>query len=374
MQKQHVKQTGKKISVEHLLLSLLDQEKAVCYYKLLSLAVRFGVKIKRVHHGITFQEKRLFEKFVRHNLKRRKDAMTKAEEANAKLGNNLLTGVYFEIAQNPDFDLTNNNYPLISGRILLDASSYNNKKFVSTSVSAIRNLADDDFRNFDVYGDRLVLFDMKKKRVVNNGIRLVGLVILSNAKFHLLNLIFNRLLPAFNGRGSIIMSHTDSVLISVVDPDRTFISTLRAISDIFDFSNLDKEHPLYDGGKHRQKEGLLKLVADGILEFFGNSPSEYSLKLCEKMAGKSGDIKCSGIKKAVAGANLKHQMFKDFVMTCREQPTVEIPIVRYKNCEILNFKMERKGIGAIDLKRYFINNEKSYAYGDYRIPNGNNTD
>jgi hypothetical protein len=36
--------------------------------------------------------------------------------------------------------------------------------------------------------------------------------------------------------------------------------------------------------------------------------------------------------------------------------------------------MERKGIGAIDLKRYFVSNEKSFAYGDYRITNGNNID
>ena len=81
------------------------------------------------------------------------------------------------------FVTCNNNDHLLSGRILIDASSYNNKKFVSTSVSAIRNLADDDFRSFDVYSDSLVLFDMKKKRVGNTGIRLVGLVILSNESF-----------------------------------------------------------------------------------------------------------------------------------------------------------------------------------------------
>jgi hypothetical protein len=133
---------------------------------------------------------------------------------------------------------------------------------------------------------------------------------------------------------------------------------------MFDFSNLDKSHELYDDN-NRGVVGLFKIVQDKITSFYGVSCTQYSLGV--DSSEQNSIIKCGGIPKAWVEANLKHEMFKEAIINGPSNLKHTMHTLRAVNGEVVDVQFSRKGIGCLDLKRLYINDYLSYPFGHYKI-------
>ena len=244
-----------KLESEYLLSTLLSKTNATHYYKMISFMLSKGIVIDRVHTGIKFTEKPIFKSYIQYNLEKRNNAKTELDRRWYKLICNAL-----------------------SGRLLLNSSKYPRAKYCFSSTEAISLLSSHLFESFDRISEDLTLFKLKKLTVQDLSLRIIGMVILSNAKLNLYELIYNGLKPVFGNDMQGIFTHTDSFLAKIIDLDGNYLTKLKSLGHIFDFSNLDPSHQLYDT-RFRGKPGVFKIVHDGILEFLAISCSMYSLEI-----------------------------------------------------------------------------------------------
>ena len=196
--------------------------------------------------------------------------------------------------------------------------------------------------------------------------RIIGLVILSSAKLNLYQLIYNGLKPVFGNNMKGIFTHTDSFLAKIIDPDRNYLTKLKGLGHIFDFSTLDPSHILYDTSS-KGKTGIFKIVHDGILEFLAISCSMYSI-VVDNGSKHECINKHGGISKSIADRELRHETYRNAIKNGRSKE-LKINSLTVSNGQILEVQASRIGIGGIDLKRFHLPDGTSLPFGHFKIKN-----
>ena len=81
-----------KYGSEKLCLTLLDKKEYVCHYRNLKFYLKKGMKLKKIHHILQFDQSPWLKPYIDHNTQLRKEANNKFEEGFAKLMNNAFFG------------------------------------------------------------------------------------------------------------------------------------------------------------------------------------------------------------------------------------------------------------------------------------------
>jgi len=102
------------------------------------------------------------------------------------------------------------------------------------------------FQRAKKYGKDLVVFQMRKDRVVLDKPRFIGSVILNISKCIMYRFHFNYIMKTFPNT-KVMFSDTDSFLYHI-ETEKNLDATLKS-SEWFDFSNYPKDHFLYDESK-----------------------------------------------------------------------------------------------------------------------------
>ena len=84
------------INITKLVPNLMDKNKYVVYYKNLMLYLSLGMKLKRFHRVLEFDEKPWMEPYIRLNTEMRKKAKSAFEKDFYKLMNNSVFGKTME--------------------------------------------------------------------------------------------------------------------------------------------------------------------------------------------------------------------------------------------------------------------------------------
>ena len=237
-----------------LLQTLHDKSNYTIRYKLLQLFVRLGLKVKKVHRVLKFEQEAWLEPYITLNTTKRQQARNKFEEDLYKLLNNCAYGKTCESKRK---------------RMLV--------RIVRDYHAALREISAFEFKYYKVFGENLAAFTSNPTKIYWDFPTIVGASVLELAKFHMYKFHYDIMKPNFECQ--LLYSDTDSLLYQVKSEDLyREISEKRNNLNELDLSNYPKNHPLYDP---KNKVVVLKFKdefpGDIITEFISLKPKLYSI-------------------------------------------------------------------------------------------------
>lgn len=132
---------------------------------------------------------------------------------------------------------------------------------------------------------------------------------------------------------------------------------------LFDFSNYEKGHPLYNNSNAKQP-GLFKDETGGvpIQQFTGLRSKMYSLKYADKEVKRA-----KGIVKSVVKNDLRHQHYIDCILELKNI-MCQMNVIRSRKHRLKVLHVNKLGLCAFDDKRYVLDSGiKTLAFGHHAI-------
>ena len=278
------KKKGLTYKATKLTSSYLRRSKYVCHGICLQLYLKLGMRLVKTHRVIAFRQEAFIKPYIDFCSKKRAESVTKSRSNTMKLMANS-----------------------IFGKMIENSNNRMETHFVTDRSTALRRNTDPRLRGQMILGENLSVAFMAKKEQKLNQMWPIGFTILELSKAHMLDLFYNTIRPAFNGRASVLLSDTDSFVLAL--PTRTVDEAVTTLKHVMDFSNYAQDHPLYDPSK-KNVPGLLKNESPGddIIECVAVRSKVYALR-----SAKTFDSRCKGVKKSVRKA-IPFEEFKSTVL------------------------------------------------------------
>ena len=206
-----------------LICDWTDKKKYLLHYRMLKFYVRHGMVVEKIHEIISFKQSKWLESYISFNTQKRNKAKNDFEKDLFKLLVNAAFGKFLENVRN---------------RLELELIKKDNiKKFINQQSKLTFNGIQKSYENYDSY-------TFKQNQVVMDKAIYVGFSILELSELHMYETYYDTLQPYF-GQENLQLHYvdTDGMILSMKTKD--IIKDLKNLEDIFDFSNLDKNHELF---------------------------------------------------------------------------------------------------------------------------------
>ena len=205
-----------------LLLTLQDKNNYVVHYRNLQFYLKQGMKLKRVHRVLEFEQECWMEPYIRMNTEFRKKAKNDFEKNFYKLMNNSVFGKTMENLRN----------------------RVNIKLVRSDETDKIRKLIASPFYSRHVmFTNNLFGIDMRKSELLLNKPVYTGMTILDNSKILMYDFFYNELKKNYGPKCELLYTDTDSLLLEIETDD--IYKDIETNKNLYDTSDYPKEHPLY---------------------------------------------------------------------------------------------------------------------------------
>ena len=261
------------IQTSELLCDWSDKKIYLVQYRMLKFYVRHGMIVDKVHDIISFKQSRWLEKYLNFNTQKRNQAVNDFERDFYKLLNNAFYGKTMENVRN---------------RLKIKFIKKDDYREIIKHQSKLTfNGIHKSYENCDSY-------TFKQNGVLMDKPIYPGFTVLELSKLLMYETYYDKLQPYFEHEN--IQLHymdTDSFVLSVNTKD--IIKDLKNLEDIFDFSNLDKNHELFSN-KNKKVIGFFKIETPKniwIDEFFCLRSNMYAFK-----CGDDSKNKLEGISKS----------------------------------------------------------------------------
>jgi hypothetical protein len=278
-------------NVEKLVPNLMDKTKYVVHYRNLQLYLSLGMKLKKIHRILEFDQSPWMEPYIRFNTDLRKKATTDFEKNLYKLLNNSVFGKTMEnLRKRVDVKLVR-SHEEERLRKLIASPAYNRSK---------------------IFDDDLAALHMQKSSIVFNRPVYVGMSILDLSKHLMYDFYYNEMKQQYGDRCEVLYTDTDSLLMEIRTDD--VYRDMAAKIDLYDTSDYPKDNPLYST-VNKKVLGKMKDECAGtpISEYVGLRPKMYSIMKSDQ----NGIRKAKGVKKYVVKKYIKHEQYKDALFNNR---------------------------------------------------------
>ena len=327
-------------NTEKLVLTLEDKEKYVTHYKNLQFYLSQGMKLKKVHRVLEFDQEPWMRPYIRMNTDFRKKAKSEFESDFYKLMNNSVFGKTMENLRNR-----------VDVKIVRAWEQNKIRKLVS----------DPSYDRFALFSNDMAGIHMHKRRLVLNKPVYKGMTILENSKILMYDFFYNHLKAHYGEKCQLIYTDTDSLLLHIQTQD--VYEDMKANAKHYDTSNYPKDHPLYDA---RNKKALGKMKDE-----CGGEPIEEAVTLRPKMysikKACSSIKKAKGVKKNVIEREITHEHYKQALFG-RKQYMHKMKILRSEGHEMYGMCMNKTSLLPFDSKRWIAGDGvHTLAYGHRAI-------
>ena len=270
-----------------LVCNLYDKKKYVVHIKSLKQALNHGLKLKKIHRIIEFNQEAWLKPYIDMNTELRKLARNDFEKDLFKLMNNSV------------FDKTMDNI-----------RKHRDIKLVATDKKRSKLVSEPNYHTINLISEDLSIIEMKKTKVKMNKPIYLGLSILEISKILMYEFWYDYMKPKYNDNVKLCYMDTDSFIMHIKTND-FYKDISDDVGNRFDASNYEVKRPL-PIGKNKKIIGLMKDALGGeiIMEFIALRPKTYSyLTDNDKI-----DKKVKGTKKCVIKKMIKFDDYKKFLL------------------------------------------------------------
>ena len=324
---------------EKLLLTLEDKSNYVVHYRNLQFYLKQGMKLKRVHRVLEFEQECWMKLYIRMNTEFRKKAKSDFEKNFYKLMNNSVFGKAMENLRNR-----------VDIKIVRSNETDKIRKLVASPLYSRHALLSND----------LVGIDMRKSRLLLNKPVYTGMTLLDNSKILMYDFFYNELKKQYGSRCELLYTDTDSLLLEIETDD--VYKDIETSKNLYDTSDYPKEHPTHSNANKMKDE----CAGTPIAECVCLRPKMYSiLKADEKLEILK---KAKGVKKSVVKKQIMHEQYKETLIG-KKQLWHVMNMLCSESHEIYGMHVNKISLSPFDSKRWIAEDGiHTHAYGYDPMP------
>ena len=267
-----------------LVCNLHNKKKYVVPIKSLKQALNHGLKLKKIHRIIEFNQKAWLKPYIDRDTELGKLAKDDFEKDLFKLINNAVIGKTME-----------------------NIRTHRDIKLVTTDKKTNKLVSEPHYHTINYISEDLSIIEMNKTKVKMNKPIYLGRSILDISKILMYEFWCDYMKPKYGNREKLCYMHTDSFVMNIKAND--FYKDISSnVDKRFDTSNYEVNRPL-PTGKNKKVIGLMKYELGGkiITEFVTLRPKAYSYLT----DGGKEDKKAKGTKKCVIKRMIKFNDYKN---------------------------------------------------------------
>ena len=280
-----------------LVCNLYDKEKYVVHIKSLKQALNHGLKFKKIHRIIKFNQEAWLKPYIDMNTELRKLARNDFEKDLFKLMNNS-----------------------VFGKTMENIRKHRAIKLVTTDKKRSKLVSKPNYHIINLISEDLSIIEMKKTKVKMNKPTHLGLSILEISKILMYEFWYDYMKPKYNDNVRLCYMDMDSFIMNIKTND-FYKDISDYVDNRFDTSNYEVKRPL-PIGKNKKIIGLIKdkLGGEIITEFIALRPKTYSyLTDNDKIDKKAKGAKKCVIKKMIKFDDYKKCLLNDKVILKSQQ-------------------------------------------------------
>ena len=333
----HTKPTDEKTN--KLVLNLNDKEKYVIHIRTLQFYLKQGLKLKKIHRAIKFEQKEVLKPYIEFNTEKRKNARNDFEKDVYKLMNNA-----------------------IFGKTMEDKRKHLDFEVVSDETRYMKCVSNPNFKHSHIINENLVGVEKQKTKLKLDKPIFIGMSILDLSKQHMYKFYYDVMKPKYGDNIKMVYTDTDSFVFHTKTND--IYEDLNTIKKELDFSDYPKEHKCYDDN-NKKVLGKFKdeLKSKIITGFIALRPKCYAYSV---YGDDKKYKKCKGIAKGTVRRQMKYEEFETVLKT-NEVIHKSFNSIRSKNHRIFSITTKKIALSSYENKKYWIDSVNSLAYGHYKI-------
>ena len=272
------------IQTKKLICDWSDKKNYLIHYRMLKFYIRHGMIINKVHNIISFKQSKWLEKYISFNTQKRNMSKNDFERDVYKLLNNAFYGKTMENVRN---------------RLKIKFIKKDDYREIIKQQSKLTfNGIHKSYGNCDSY-------TFKQNEVLMDKPIYLGLSVLELSKLHMYETYYDKQQPYF-GQENLKLHYMDCDSFVLSIETQNIINNLKNLEDLFDFSNLDKNHELFSN-KNKKVVGKFKIETPENIwvdEFVTLRSKCYAFK-----CGDDSKNKLKGISKSYS-KNIKFDEYK----------------------------------------------------------------
>ena len=270
-----------------LVCNLRNKKKHVVHIRSLKQALNYGLKLKKVHRIIEFNQESWLKPYIDMNTQLRKIAKNDFEKDFFKLMNNT-----------------------VFGKTMENVRKHRDIKLVTTDKKRSKLVSEPNYHTMNYISEDLSIIKMKRTKAKMNKPIYLGLSILGISKLLMYEFWYDYMKLKYGDNVKLCYMDTDSFIMNIKTED-FYKDIANDVEKRFDTSNYDCDRPLLTG-KNRKVIGLMKDELGGriITEFVPLRPKTYSYLTddCKE------DKKAKGTKKCVIKRMIKFDDYKSCLL------------------------------------------------------------
>ena len=235
-----------------LVCNLFNKKKYVVHINALKQALNHGLKLKKIHRVIEFNQEAWLKPYIDMNTELRKAAKNDFEKDLFKLMNNS-----------------------VFGKTMENIRKHRDIKLVTTDKKRSKLVSEPNYHTINLISEDLSIIEMKKTKVKMNKPIYLGLSILEISKTLMYEFWYDYMKPKYNDNVKLCYMDTDSFIMNIKTND-FYKDISNDVENRFDTSNYEVNRPL-PTGKNKKIIGLMKDELGGkiITEFVTLRPKTY---------------------------------------------------------------------------------------------------
>ena len=204
-----------------LILNLNEKSKYVVHIRTLQFYLKHGLKLKKVHRAIKFEQKEILKPYIEFNTEKRKNARNDFEKDLFKLLNNA-----------------------VFGKTMEDKRKHLDFEIVSDERRFMKCVNNPSFKRSHIINEDLVGVEKQKPKLKLDKPIFIGMRVLDLSKQHMYKFFYDVMKPKYGENIIMVFTDTDSFVFHTKTDD--IYQDLKEINDEMDFSGYDKNHKCYD--------------------------------------------------------------------------------------------------------------------------------